>query len=78
MNLRLSERGKDTGKQERREIIKESRYNRKYEGCLTEEVPEYLGRGAKEGKMMARFRCGNAERKQVLDGRRGKKVQNVL
>jgi hypothetical protein len=32
----------------------------------------------REGKMMARFRCGNEERKQVLDGRKGKKVQNVL
>jgi hypothetical protein len=78
MNVRLSERDKDTGKQERRERIKESRYNRKYEGCLTEEIPEFLGRGAKERKMMARFRCRNAERKQVLDERREKKVQNVL
>jgi hypothetical protein len=73
MNVRLSERDKDTSKQERRERIKESRYNRKYEGCLTEEIPEFLGRGAKERKMMARFRCRNAERKQVLDERREKK-----
>jgi hypothetical protein len=33
---------------------------------------------AKEGKMMAGYRCGNEERGRVLDGRRGKKVQNVL
>jgi hypothetical protein len=45
---------------------------------MTEEIPEYLWRErARERKMMARFRCGN-ERKQVLDGRRGKTVQNVL
>jgi hypothetical protein len=30
MNVELSERDKDTDKQERRERIKESRYNRKY------------------------------------------------
>jgi hypothetical protein len=30
---------------------------------MTEEIPEYLGReGARERKMMARFRCGNEER----------------
>jgi hypothetical protein len=34
-----------------------------YERCITEEVPEYLGE--------------RGERKQVLDGRRGKKVQNL-
>jgi hypothetical protein len=63
MNVELSERDKDTDKQERRERIKESRYNMKYERCMTEEMPEYLGReGAKERKMMARFRCGNEER----------------
>jgi hypothetical protein len=31
MNVELSERDKDTDKQERRERIKESRYNREYE-----------------------------------------------
>jgi hypothetical protein len=41
-------------------------------------IPKYLGReSAKERKMMTRFRCGNEEKKQVLDGRRRKKVQNV-
>jgi hypothetical protein len=60
MNVELSERDKDTGKQERRERIKESRYNRNYEKCMTE---EYLEReNAKERKMMARFRCGNEKR----------------
>jgi hypothetical protein len=31
MNVELSERNKDTDKQERRERMKESRYNRKYD-----------------------------------------------
>jgi hypothetical protein len=62
MNVELSERDKDTNKQGRRER-KKFRYNRKYERCMTEEIPEYLGReSAKERKMMARFRCGNEER----------------
>jgi hypothetical protein len=62
MNVELSERDKDTNKQGRREN-KEFRYNRKYERCMTEEIPKYLGReSAKERKMMARFRCGNEER----------------
>jgi hypothetical protein len=43
MNVELSERNKDTDKQERRERIKESRYYRKYERCTTEDIPEYLG-----------------------------------
>jgi hypothetical protein len=78
MNAELSERDKDTNKQERRERIKESRYNREYERCMTEGIPECLGKkSARERKMMARFRCGNEER-EVLDGRRGKKVQDVL
>jgi hypothetical protein len=38
MNVELSERDKDTEKQERRERIKESRYNREYETCMTEEI----------------------------------------
>jgi hypothetical protein len=63
MNVELSERDKNTEKQERRERIKDSRYNTKYEGCMTEEIPKYLGReSAKERKMMARFRRGKAER----------------
>jgi hypothetical protein len=54
MNVEPSERNKDTDKQMRRERIKESRYNRKYERCMTEEIPEYQGReSAKERKMMA-------------------------
>jgi hypothetical protein len=59
----LSKRDKDTDKQERREIIKGSRYNREYERCMTEEIPEYLGgETSRERKMMARFRCENEER----------------
>ncbi|KAJ3629499.1 hypothetical protein MTP99_013891 [Tenebrio molitor] len=62
-NVELSERDKDTDKQETRERIKQSRYNREYERCMTKEIPEYLGKeSAKERKMMARFRCGNEER----------------
>jgi hypothetical protein len=34
MNVELSERDKGTEKQERRERIKESKYNRKYERCM--------------------------------------------
>jgi hypothetical protein len=46
LNVELGERDKDTDKQERRERIKESRYNREYEKCLT-------GRkSAKKRKMM--------------------------
>jgi hypothetical protein len=41
MSVELSERDKDTDKQERRERIKESRYNRKYERCMTQEILEY-------------------------------------
>jgi hypothetical protein len=54
---------KDTDMQERRERSKESRYNREYESCMTEEIPEYVGRGsATERKIMARFGCGNGKR----------------
>jgi hypothetical protein len=38
MNVELSERDKDTEKQERIERIKESRYNKEYERCMTEEI----------------------------------------
>jgi hypothetical protein len=54
---------KNTDKQERRERMKESRYNRDYERCMIEEIPQFLVReSAKEKKIMARFRCGNEER----------------
>ncbi|KAJ3634618.1 hypothetical protein MTP99_007566 [Tenebrio molitor] len=63
MNVELSERDKHTGKQERMGKIKESRYNKEHKRCMTEEIPEYLGReNARARKMMARFRCGNEER----------------
>jgi hypothetical protein len=49
MNAELSERDKDTDKQERRDRVKESMY---------------LGREReRDRKMMARLRCGNDERK---------------
>jgi hypothetical protein len=38
----LSERDKDTDKQERMERIKESKYNREYEMCVIKEIPEDL------------------------------------
>jgi hypothetical protein len=45
MNVKLSERDKDI-------------YNREYDRCTIEEIPEYLGRETtKERKMTARFRC---------------------
>jgi hypothetical protein len=44
MSAELSERDKDTDKQARRERIRESRYNREYERCMTENVPVYLER----------------------------------
>jgi hypothetical protein len=40
MNVELSERDKDTDKQERRERIKESKSNRNYERCMIDEIPE--------------------------------------
>jgi hypothetical protein len=54
MNVELSERDKDTDKQERRERIKESRYNRKYKRSMTERnsgIPGERG-SAKERKMI--------------------------
>jgi hypothetical protein len=79
----LSERDKDTEKQERRERIKESRYNRKYERCtcMTEEIPKYLGReSAKERKMMARFRSGKEERENGywMEGVERRKKKNTI
>jgi hypothetical protein len=48
MNVKLSERDKDTDKQERRERIKESRYNMEYEKCMTEEIRSTWGEGVQE------------------------------
>ncbi|KAH0813723.1 hypothetical protein GEV33_009066 [Tenebrio molitor] len=63
---KLGERDKVADNQERRERIKESRYNREYERCMTEKIPEYLGiENARERKMMARFSCGNEERENM-------------
>jgi hypothetical protein len=44
VNVELNERDKDTDKQERRQRIKESRYNSEHERCMAEENPEYQGR----------------------------------
>jgi hypothetical protein len=72
MNAELSERNQDTDMQNRRERIKESRYNREYErGIWRERERERENEG--EIQMWER-----EERKQVLEGTRGKKVQNVL
>jgi hypothetical protein len=56
MNVELSERDKDTDKQERRERVKECRYNREYEKCMTEVIPEYRRR--------ERLRCVNEDREK--------------
>ncbi|KAH0821199.1 hypothetical protein GEV33_001592 [Tenebrio molitor] len=76
----LSERDKHTGKQERMGKIKESRYNREHKRCMTEEIPEYLGReNARARKMMARFRCGNEERENSeMRQREGKEREQIL
>jgi hypothetical protein len=69
MNVQLCERDKDTDKRERRERTQESRYNRKYERCMTQEIQEYLGRESpKERKMMVRFRCEKEERENRMEG----------
>jgi hypothetical protein len=48
-------KGQRHGQARKKERIKETRYNKKYERCMTEEIPKYLGReSAKEGKMMER------------------------
>jgi hypothetical protein len=62
MCAELSERDRDTDKQERRESENRGTTG-SMRGCGTEDVPVYLGReSAKERKMMAGFRCGNEER----------------
>jgi hypothetical protein len=77
MNVKLSERDKDTDKQERRERIKESRYNRNYSRGNSG-VPVPVERECKRKKNYGETQMWErGERKQVLDGRRGKKVQNV-
>jgi hypothetical protein len=79
MNVQLSERDKGTEKQERRERIKKSRYNRKYERCITGNSGVPGGRKCKRKKEDSEFYLWRrGERKSILDGRRGKKVQNVL
>jgi hypothetical protein len=46
---------KDTHKQERRKRIKESRYKRKFERCMTEEIPQYLRRERKNEERENRY-----------------------
>jgi hypothetical protein len=54
MNAELSEKGQRLG--QAKERIKESRCNREYERCMTEEIAKYLGRKSRrERKMMVRF-----------------------
>jgi hypothetical protein len=48
MNVELSERDKNIDNQKRRERIKESTYNRKYERCMTEKILQYLERVQKK------------------------------
>jgi hypothetical protein len=76
MNVELSERDKDTDKQVKRDKIKESRYNRKYERCMTKKI--LWGETARERKMMGRFRRGNEERETDFVWKEKKKVENLL
>jgi hypothetical protein len=79
MNVELSERKNDTDKQERVKRIKGSRYNREYESCMTEDsgVPGERKCKRKENDSEIKM-WERGGRKQELDGRRRKKVQNVL
>jgi hypothetical protein len=75
MNVELSERVKDTDKQQRRERIKESRYNREYEKFMTEEILEYLERereSARERKMVARLDVETKREKTGFGWKEGK------
>jgi hypothetical protein len=78
MNVELTERDKDTDRQDRRERIKESRvgevYDRGNSGVPRERERE-CKREKNDGEILMWER---GERKQVLGGRRGKKMQNVL
>jgi hypothetical protein len=60
MCAELSERDRDTDKQERRERIRESRYNRKYERCMTE-----MFRDLDAGTRKERTDIGRKERREV-------------
>jgi hypothetical protein len=66
MNAELSEKDKNTDKQERKERIKESRYNKEYDKCMTEEIPEIPCKRKKNDGKIEMWKPG--ERKQVLDG----------
>jgi hypothetical protein len=79
MTVEPSEGDKDTDKQKRRERIKKFRYNRKYERCGRGNSGVPGERECKRKKNDGEIQMWErGERKQVLDGRRGKKVQNVL
>jgi hypothetical protein len=65
MNVELGEREKDTEKQERRERIKETRYNSLWEVYSRGNSGVPGGENARERKMMARFRCGNKDRENT-------------
>ena len=63
MHEELKARDNDIKMQERREKIRESRYNAKYVELISENIPRYLEReSVKEKRMIARYRCGNEER----------------
>jgi hypothetical protein len=79
MCAELSERDRDTDKQERRKRVRESRYNREYERCMMEEIWVYMGKGSAREKNDGEIQMQEpGEREQVLDGRRGEEVQDVL
>jgi hypothetical protein len=75
MNVVAERKGQRRRRDGKRERIKESRYNRENERCMTEEILKYLAREKNDGEIQMWER---GERKQVLEGSRGKKMmQNV-
>jgi hypothetical protein len=50
-----------------KERIKESRYNRKYETCMTEEIPEYLGKETSRERKTRREKAGIGRKERKED-----------
>jgi hypothetical protein len=72
---RAERKGQKHRRDGKRERIKESRYNRENEKSMTEEILKYLAREKNDGEIQMWER---GERKEVLEGSRGKKMmQNV-
>jgi hypothetical protein len=75
MIVELSERDKDrqARKKERRERIKEFGYNREYERCMTEEIPEYLGERVQKKEKWWRDLDGGTKKEKTGIGRKERK-----